>query len=83
MSTIGRNPDSDVYFDFTKNTSFLSHFDWVVHAAGKVHSIPHTHTDKDAFFAVNTKGTKYLLEALEGNPVKKLVFLSSVSVYGL
>lgn len=83
VSTVGRKPDSDVYFDFTNNTPFLSPFEWVVHAAGKAHSIPHTKTDKDAFFAVNTKGTKYLLEALESSPVKKLVFLSSVSVYGL
>lgn len=48
-------------------------FDLVVHAAG-------SHDENDAFL-LNLKGTRRLLGALEGNPPKEFVFVSSWEVY--
>ncbi len=54
-------------------------FDYVVHAAGATKC-----KKADDFYRVNTEGTKHLVNALlrTGMEVKKLVFLSSLSVFG-
>jgi nucleoside-diphosphate-sugar epimerase len=63
--------------------SFNHKFDLVIHAAGKAHSIPKTHLEKQSFHDINVKGTRNLLKGLEKlNPPKSFVFISSVSVYG-
>lgn len=63
----------------------LGSFDAVVHCAGRAHFFPSTKEEKQDFFNVNINGTKNLLKALEkaSSLPKALVFLSSVSVYGL
>lgn len=57
---------------------------FVIHAAGKAHSIPKTETEKHEFFNVNVRGTQNLLKGLEQAPAlpKSFIFISSVSVYG-
>lgn len=67
-----------------KKENALLSFDYVIHAAGKAHIIPKTEEEKNAFFKVNTGGTKLLLEKLESLTTlpKGLVFISSVAVYG-
>ena len=62
---------------------FNQAFDLVVHSAGKAHSIPKTEKEKSEFFKVNVDGTLNLLRGLENALPKALVFISSVSVYGL
>ncbi|RRC99864.1 NAD-dependent epimerase/dehydratase family protein [Prevotella sp. OH937_COT-195] len=54
-------------------------FDYVVHAAGVTKCI-----DRNDFFRVNTEGTKNLVRALMSldMPLKKFVYLSSLSVFG-
>ena len=54
-------------------------FDYVVHAAGATKCL----REQD-FFTINTEGTRHLVEALLelDMPVKKFVYLSSLSVYG-
>lgn len=54
-------------------------FDYVVHAAGVTKCMR-----KEDFFKVNTEGTRHLVEVLlELNmPLKRFVYLSSLSVYG-
>ena len=54
--------------DFGENT-----FDLVVHAAGS--------TDDDTALDLNLEGTRRLLQGLEKNPPKELVYLSSWEVY--
>ncbi len=62
---------------------FNLHFDLVIHAAGKAHSVPHTVSEKQEFYNVNVLGTKNLLEGLTKAGIPKyFVFISSVSVYG-
>ena len=63
---------------------FKSKFDIVIHAAGKAHTIPRNIKQENDFFNININGTKNLLSGLEKNSIpSKLVFISSVSVYGL
>ncbi len=54
-------------------------FDYVVHAAGVTKCI-----DKRDFRRINTEGTKNLVDALieTGMPLRRLVFVSSLSVFG-
>lgn len=54
-------------------------FDYVVHAAGLTKSL-----NKESFFKVNTQGTKNLVNAIISlnMPIKRFVFVSSLSVYG-
>ncbi|MGI6223831.1 MAG: NAD-dependent epimerase/dehydratase family protein [Prevotella sp.] len=54
-------------------------FDYVVHAAGATKCL-----HKEDFFRINTEGTKHLVNALLRlkMPIKKFVYLSSLSVFG-
>ena len=54
-------------------------FDYVVHAAGVTKCL-----NRNDFFRVNTEGTKHLVNALLSlqMPMKKFVYLSSLSVFG-
>lgn len=54
-------------------------FDYVVHAAGVTKSL-----NTEDFYRINTEGTKNLVRALMAleMPIKKFVFVSSLSVYG-
>lgn len=82
--TIGLTDDDDLKTNIAKERPLLkTHFDVVLHAAGKAHSVPKTEEEKRVFYDVNYRGTINLCEALErvGAP-KALVFISSVAVYG-
>ena len=54
-------------------------FDYVVHAAGVTNCL-----NKQDFSRINTLGTKNLVDALMevGMPLKRLVFISSLSIFG-
>ncbi len=54
----------------------------VFHLAGMVHSVPRQNKEEDEFFRINVEGTRNLLEAAKKNGVKKVVFYSTVGVYG-
>ena len=75
---------SDFNFSLEKEVPYFNlHFDLVIHAAGKAHSVPKTDFEIQEFNKVNVVGTQNLLEGLKksGNP-RYFVFISSVSVYG-
>ena len=57
-------------------------YDLVIHAAGKAHVVPRNEEERKSFFDVNVTGTKHILDALQSNPPKSIVFISSVAVYG-
>ncbi|MEZ4722365.1 MAG: SDR family oxidoreductase [Flavobacteriales bacterium] len=59
----------------------LEGVDVVYHLAAKV-STPFASDDAHSFEQINHWGTAELVYALEENPVKQLIFLSSTSVYG-
>lgn len=57
-------------------------YDLVIHAAGKAHVVPKNEEERKSFFDVNVIGTQHILDALQPNPPKAIVFISSVAVYG-
>jgi nucleoside-diphosphate-sugar epimerase len=64
--------------------ALIQHYDIVLHAAGKAHSVPKNMNAEQEYFDINLQGTINLCDALEriGVP-ESLIFISSVSVYGL
>lgn len=81
---LGMNSQADVVCSLDKEVpEFSTHFDCVVHCAGKAHIYPKNTQEVQAFFDVNHKGTKNLIKALEKNKPSYFVYISSVSVYGL
>ncbi len=74
VTTLQRN-SADITCDLTKDVPDFGQksFDLVVHAAG-------SHEEVDAL-ALNLEGTERLLKALEANPPKEFVYVSSWEVY--
>ncbi len=60
----------------------LQGIDTVFHLAGKAHALNETRQDDAEYFAINTEGTKKLLEAAAVAGVRRFVFFSSVKVFG-
>jgi nucleoside-diphosphate-sugar epimerase len=60
-------------------------FDAVFHVAGMAHRVPRTEAERQLFFRVNVDGTRNLLDALSRSSrlPEAVIFVSSVSVYGL
>jgi nucleoside-diphosphate-sugar epimerase len=83
VSTLSRNTgDYQIYLE-EQVPIFLEKFDFIVHAAGKAHSIPKTEFEKQDFYRTNIIGTRNLLEGLNKTSIPKyFVFISTVSVYG-
>lgn len=85
VTTLGRS-QADILCDLGKHIPDLPHsFDFVVHVAGKAHSVPKTQAESEAFYEVNVTGTSNLLLALGlCKPLpQSMVYISSVAVYGL
>ncbi len=85
VKTLGRRPEDDYCSDLSKGKLIdIDSFDLIVHCAGKAHSIPDSEIEREAFFNVNTLGTKTLLcqvEKAQQLP-KCFVLISTVAVYG-
>ena len=84
VHTIGLTDDDDIKFNLAEEVPPINtHYDVVLHAAGKAHAIPQTAAEAKVFFDVNYQGTVNLCKALEkaGAP-KALIFISTVAVYG-
>ena len=56
--------------------------DIIFHLAGKVHFPPRSKREKQLFYTINVDGTRLLFEAAQRNNVKRLIFYSTVGVYG-
>lgn len=84
VHTIGLTDDDDIKINMAKEVPQINtHYDVVLHAAGKAHVIPKTEEEKQVFFDVNYQGTINLCKALENAGIPKaLVFISTVAVYG-
>jgi len=54
----------------------------VFHLAGKAHTIPRTIANENEFYRVNTEGTRLLIETAAKNKVRRIIFYSTVGVYG-
>lgn len=84
VHTIGLTDDDDIKFNIAKDVPPINtHYDVVLHAAGKAHVVPKTEAEKQAFYDVNYIGTIHLCDALEKAGIPKaLIFISTVAVYG-
>lgn len=84
VHTIGLTDDDDIKINIAKEVPPINtHYDVVLHAAGKAHVVPKTDLEKQAFYDVNYIGTIHLCDALEKVGVPKaLIFISTVAVYG-
>jgi len=84
VHTIGLTDDDDIKFNLAKGEPPINtHYDLVLHAAGKAHTVPKTDAEKQVFYDVNYQGTANLCTALEKTGVpESLVFISTVAVYG-
>lgn len=84
VHTIGLTDEDDIKINMAKEVPPVkTHYDLVLHAAGKAHTVPKTEAEKQVFFDVNYQGTVNLCTALEKAGVPKaLVFISTVAVYG-
>ncbi|MDF4222890.1 NAD-dependent epimerase/dehydratase family protein [Maribacter sp. M208] len=81
--TLGRGDNSDIKCDIQAEIPEIEQdIDYVIHIAGKAHSVPKTKADEDDFYNVNVNGTVNLLKGLENKGIKGLMFISSVAVYG-
>jgi len=56
--------------------------DVIFHLAGMVHSVPGTKEEEQEFYQVNVEGTRNLLNVAKKNKVKRVIFYSTVGVYG-
>jgi len=84
VHTIGLTDDDDIKINMAKEVPPINtHYDVVLHAAGKAHTVPKTDAEKQVFYDVNYQGTVNLCKALENVGVPNaLVFISTVAVYG-
>lgn len=85
VTTCGLDASDDVCHDLSLSAPKFSHrFDVVVHAAGRAHLNPKTHSQRQAFFDVNYQGTINLCRALAKTGIpRSFIFISTVAVYGV
>ena len=85
IHTIGLTEDDDIKINIAKEVPPINtHYDVVLHAAGKAHTVPKSEEEKQVFYDVNYQGTVNLCMALEKTVVpKSFIFISTASVYGL
>lgn len=84
VHTIGLTDDDDIKINMAKEVPPINtHYDVVLHAAGKAHTVPKTEAEAQVFYDVNYQGTVNLCKALENAGIPKtLIFISTVAVYG-
>lgn len=84
VHTIGLTDEDDIKINIAKEVPPINtHYDVVLHAAGKAHTVPKTEAEKQVFYDVNYQGTVNLCKALENAGIPKtMVFISTVAVYG-
>lgn len=84
VHTIGLTDDDDIKINIAKEVPPINtHYDVVLHAAGKAHVVPKTEAEKQVFYDVNYQGTINLCKTLENAGIPKvIVFISTVAVYG-
>ena len=84
VHTIGLTDDDDIKINMAKKVPPINtHYDVVLHAAGKAHTVPKTEAEAQVFYDVNYQGTVNLCKALENAGIPKaIIFISTVAVYG-
>lgn len=85
VTTCGISDADDIKANLANEIPILpNHYEIILHACGKAHSIPQSAEEIKAFYDVNYQGTINLCKALEkvGAP-KSFIFISTAAVYGI
>ena len=85
IKTMGLTDEDDYEINIGDEIPYLKeHFNVILHAAGKAHSMPKTEKEEKEFFKINYQGTINLCKALEESGIPQaFIFISTVAVYGL
>lgn len=84
VKTIGRSPLNNFQIDLTKDSIIISeNFDVIIHTASIVHNSSHAGTFNEHLITDDLNITFNFLKSIEKIQYQKIIFLSSVSVYGL
>lgn len=76
VTTLGLTDQDDIKTDLANSVPyFQQHFDVVLHAAGKAHSIPKNKSEEKSFFWCKFAGHKNLCTALENTGAPKYLYL--------
>jgi nucleoside-diphosphate-sugar epimerase len=85
ISSLGRDARNSYRVDVAKEVPvFHENFSTIIHASGKVHSVPKTEKEARDFFDVNVQGTRNLMLGLSQSEQlpQRFIFISTVAVYG-
>jgi nucleoside-diphosphate-sugar epimerase len=81
--SIGLSENNDIKIDLSKKHYTLKgDFDLIIHCAGIVHSVSHSNKIDHSLLNQDLNITINFLKSISNITYKKLIFLSSVSVYG-
>lgn len=84
VTTLGRSSMNDIVIDLSISTyEFKTDFDYIIHTAGIVHKEEHINSFNTSLILKDIAITENLLKSIVGINFKKIIYLSSVSVYGL
>jgi GlcNAc-P-P-Und epimerase len=84
VKTLGKSSGNDFCIDLTRESLKISEdYDVIIHTASIVHNSKHANTIDSKFIFKDLEITLNLLRSIEKVTFKKLIYLSSVSVYGI
>lgn len=76
--------NANINVDLSKSITTLPYCDILVHCFGTAHFVPKNSSEEKSFFDVNVIGTENLLKSIQhSTKPSSIVYISSVSVYGL
>ena len=84
VKTLGRSEENDFQIDLTKDfIEIVEDFDIIIHTASIVHNPKHAIDFDPVLLQMDLNITQNFLKSIEKIYYKKLIFLSSVSIYGI
>lgn len=84
VKTLGKSKKNDYSIDLTKEFKKIEeNYDFIIHTASIVHNVEHANKFNEQIILLDIEITLNLFRSLEKISFNKLIFLSSVSVYGI
>lgn len=84
VKTIGRSLENDIVVDLSKSVVKIDEsFDYIIHTASIVHDKNHSEFINPISLIADINITENFLKCISETKFRKLIFLSSISVYGV
>jgi len=84
VKTLGRSSENNFQLDLSKEYKSISeNFDVIIHSASIVHNSVHAGSFHEQLILDDLEITMNFLRSIENISFQKIIFLSSVSVYGI